>query len=357
MTPVLFRKPIRHTFVLLLGLLGLSTLLTLWRQKFLQAVGDFEVFQGAGTNLVAPKTAFVAPLLCFGLEFEHRNFTTRLLGGIDAPVEHVVVVLSGDDPSLNALEERIRKEYPFCKIIRDKRRLGNVGIWNTCLRYMQDVANASWALLLNNDIMLPPGSLANVSAAVMEVIRDPEFCLGTLRIRNIKGFVWSTLAVTRRTLDVLGFFDENVFPAYYEDNEYDIRIQKTHQSGTPCRLLPVHAANSFHHGPEDSEDYISGTVIYYNDGGDRSKKVIQDRANAWNPHYLAQKWNCPLYRWNECRYTRPFNRNDLSPRDWFFDPDYRYCIETGDSKGNFGCRYNEHVLPPEKVESHPTNSS
>ncbi|KAF6003777.1 hypothetical protein F1559_001216 [Cyanidiococcus yangmingshanensis] len=188
MSRLLVRKPVRHTFVLIMTLVGLSALLTLWRQQFLRALGAFETAHVKNTKKSNPKIAFVAPLICFGLEFEHRNFTTRLLGGIDAPVEHVVAVLSGEDPSLQTLERRIRQDYPFCRIIREKRRLGNVGIWNTCLRYMRDVANAPWALLLNNDMMLPPGSLANVSAVAKEVIQDPEFCLGPMKIRNIKAF-------------------------------------------------------------------------------------------------------------------------------------------------------------------------
>lgn len=347
------RKSVRRLLVIFCScLVGFSAVLTIWRQSFFFSVRSGKAFIAGPKQLQArAEPAARAPMVCFGAEFEHHGFTTRLLASIDEPVKHVVVVLAGEDPSILELEQTIRQDYPFCTIIRKKQRIGNVGIWNTCVRYMLDVAKVPWALLLNNDIMMPPGSLGNVSVEAQRVVQNPEFCLGPTKLRNVRKMLWSALVVSRRTAQIAGFFDENIFPAYYEDNEFSIRIRKIHESGTPCRLFPVRARNTFHHGPADSPDYISGTVIYYNGGGDRSKKVIQDRANAWNPHYVALKWDCPLYLWEKCKNMHPFGRSDLSPKDWAFDPGYRHCLETGESGGQFGCRYNVSVLPREPASS------
>lgn len=36
---------------------------------------------------------------------------------------------------------------------------------------------------------------------------------------------YSLFAVTRRALLEVGLFDENIFPAYYEDDDYRIRLK------------------------------------------------------------------------------------------------------------------------------------
>lgn len=89
-----------------------------------------------------------------------------------------------------------------------------------------------------------PGALRNISRDVWDLYeQDPKLCIARLR-----GF--TAFAITKRALRVLGFFDENIFPAYYEDNDIEIRLNRAVRAGG-CSPIQDLASAPLQHNNND----------------------------------------------------------------------------------------------------------
>lgn len=95
------------------------------------------------------------------------------------------------------------------EVISPGRNVGVSAAWNL----MTDKLEENDVLIVaNDDIRLKPYSLSRVSTAVTsaDLVEGPSFVL---------------CALSPRARRVVGPFDENFFPAYYEDNDYARRIK------------------------------------------------------------------------------------------------------------------------------------
>lgn len=88
------------------------------------------------------------------------------------------------------------------------------------------------------------GALRNLSREMWNIYeQDPILC-----IAHMHG--WSAFAMTKRALRVLGFFDENIFPAYWEDNDIQIRLNRAMRAGH-CSPIQKLASASLQHNYYD----------------------------------------------------------------------------------------------------------
>jgi hypothetical protein len=63
-------------------------------------------------------------------------------------------------------------------------------------------------------------------------------------------FNWSVFAINRACIQTVGFFDEEFFPAYFEDNDYHRRVKiadETRYIGNVEEMLPEFRRNSETH--------------------------------------------------------------------------------------------------------------
>jgi GT2 family glycosyltransferase len=112
----------------------------------------------------------------------------------------------------NGKQEIITRERNFV-IYRPENNLGVSGSWNMIMDYAEKV-KATHVLMLNDDIYLGK-SEEEVNAIVR--LWNPEFLCTEL---NWCSFILSVNAYLK-----VGKFDENFFPAYFEDNDYFRRMQ------------------------------------------------------------------------------------------------------------------------------------
>jgi GT2 family glycosyltransferase len=111
----------------------------------------------------------------------------------------------------NGKQEIITRERNFV-IYRPENNLGVSGSWNMIMDYAEKV-KATHVLMLNDDIYLGK-SEEEVNAIVR--LWNPEFLCTEL---NWCSFILSVNAYLK-----VGKFDENFFPAYFEDNDYFRRM-------------------------------------------------------------------------------------------------------------------------------------
>lgn len=112
----------------------------------------------------------------------------------------------------NGKQDIITRERNFV-LYRPEQNLGVSGSWNMIMDYA-DKVNATHVLILNDDIYL-----GKSQEEIGTIIRlwNPEFICTELN--------WCSFILSVDTYKKVGKFDENFFPAYFEDNDYFRRMQ------------------------------------------------------------------------------------------------------------------------------------
>lgn len=187
--------------------------------------------------------AMIVPIL------NRPDLLDRMLASIDHPVDRVVVIDNGDvvDPLTGG-----RHQYPFVvRVIQPGHNLGVGASWNLGIKA---TAYAPWWFVANFDLEWGPGDLARLEAMV-----DPRAAI------VYRMFGYAAFALTPHALREIGWFDENLHPAYNDDLDYDRRRElagigavETGFTGTHVGSATIHSdtalrrANGFTHGQNDA---------------------------------------------------------------------------------------------------------
>jgi GT2 family glycosyltransferase len=124
----------------------------------------------------------------------------------DFPETKIYIVDNGNQ----SIESKFK--HPNVEVIYVGENLGVATSWNLLCKKIYE--NHEYALILNDDIYL--------GRKEWEVIN---------LLDNFKKFFyctmldWCAFIVPKKTFKVIGDFDEQFFPAYYEDNDYHYRIK------------------------------------------------------------------------------------------------------------------------------------
>lgn len=112
----------------------------------------------------------------------------------------------------NGKQDIITRERNFV-LYRPEQNLGVSGSWNMIMDYA-DKVNGTHVLILNDDIYL--GKSQEEIATIIRLWK-PEFICTELN--------WCSFILSVEAYKKVGKFDENFFPAYFEDNDYFRRMQ------------------------------------------------------------------------------------------------------------------------------------
>ena len=182
------------------------------------------------------------------------DFSKRFISSIDFTTSTVVIIVNGDDSETNAwVESLVPNNHirSYIKVFAPN----NLGVAGSTNRIMFETPDADFWFINNNDIELLPGSLANLCRAA----RDADGSVGSLHPVMKSGIFphrdhgWSSFVLRKSVLESIGIWDENLWPAYAEDGDYETRLY-----GAGLRMQRV--SNSFvWHGPRGVKAYTSGT--------------------------------------------------------------------------------------------------
>lgn len=172
----------------------------------------------------------------------------------------------------------------------------NIGVskgWNLGL---YKARNHDLALVCNDDIVFEPNTISHM---VREFLNSDYDLVTAVNTRDGVGDPaepdYSCFLVRPRTfVESFGFFDENFTPAYFEDNDMAYRVRIA--GGSQIKLL-------------DAKMYHSGSVTQ-NWGG---KSFVTSPMFEKNREYYNNKWG----GWpGEEKFITPFNRDDMTVKDW-----------------------------------------
>ena len=130
-----------------------------------------------------------------------------MLDTVDMKISQLVIIDNGN----NLTDLRFPDSAQNVHIIQLPANLGVAGSWNLGVKALPH--HDRW-FFASNDIMLAPGDLANLANA-----NNDEVTLTATAPH------WQLFAVGEEVIRKVGLFDEGFHPAYFEDNDYERRVQ------------------------------------------------------------------------------------------------------------------------------------
>jgi GT2 family glycosyltransferase len=190
---------------------------------------------------------------------------------IDYPVENLVVI--DNSGTQNWIPPRVAMAEKQWNI-QVPEGLGLVGAWNLIVK---STPSAPYWVLVNDDAWFEPGSLAKIAEKA-----DPE----ALSFPDIVP-EWSCIVLGERVVEKAGLYDERLYPLYFDDNDYERRIDK---KGIEIKRIDA----KVHH--ENSSTLKSGfeaknSVTY------RANQALFDQKIAQND-YSEGNWSLKIRRDN-----------------------------------------------------------
>lgn len=150
----------------------------------------------------------------------------RMVNSIDHHVGHLLIIDNGD---VVGIPPAVLPNIDRVSVVRLPSNLGVAAAWNLGIKL---TPHAPWWLVCNFDIVFPRGSLA----------RFEEIQTGGL-VLSAATPPWACFALHDEVVHHVGLFDEALYPAYWEDIDYERRVRS---AGMPVIQsdIPVHHDNS-----------------------------------------------------------------------------------------------------------------
>lgn len=236
------------------------------------------------------------------LGYNRGDLLIRMIESIDYQVGQLVHVANGVDDSIVAAHKRIRQLFPDNHTIfvpgdgqPREVNLGYAGGNNWILKnFIND-----WVLLVGSDVYFEPGDLQIITEHY-EAHKNDNPPPGLINCQ----LGWNCQGISRHGVEVMGYLDENFYPLYMEDVDYNWRhtVAQRHKWVSYDRECTIRA----HH------DTSSTT---HNMPPEKRERMAQ--AFNRNRDYLIRKWGGPQ---GEEKWDHPFNDPSKSIKDWTLEP-------------------------------------
>jgi len=138
------------------------------------------------------------------------DLAQRLLDSIDYPVEHLVIV---DNSGKKTFEPKINDNVKNLWLLQVPSGLGANGAWNLIIK---STPHAPYWVIPNDDAHFEPGALETIAREV-----------DTTKFNFLNIFPkWSCVVPTEGSVAKAGLWDEVFHPIYFDDDEYEWRMQE-----------------------------------------------------------------------------------------------------------------------------------
>lgn len=203
--------------------------------------------------------------------------------------------------------DQLTAQYPNLYYYRHMRNRGLSASWNDGIEAAyRDGADV--ALIINDDMIPGPGDIQKVAQAALD---HPDCgivkCWGfDLRSMTHTTMEFGLTAITKRGWEVVGAFDENIFPIYWEDIDWGRRHGL---AGLPMHI--VDNTSAVHAGSKTSVT-VPG--------------LLQETSQAYNQNeaYYRRKWGRTHTEGES--YATPFNDPALT---FYIAPEQRHAPYPG----------------------------
>ena len=230
----------------------------------------------------------------------------------DRPVPVWLEAPENPSPHANATQLQVcAARHPLVRevhVLQWARNEGCAVAWNAILRHGFGLG-APYVIVANDDVSFSPWALHAFHSAVMQRLlkdRVPSSNLYPALRASMpnkqsgrhSGGNWSLFAFSRGVVERAGYFDENIFPPYYEDDDMTIRLALL---GVPD--LRVREASFVHAAKHTGHDQLPAADM---------EMLRAMGRRACTAVYLARKWR--LHVKHDSRGWGRFYQDDSQPR-------------------------------------------
>lgn len=219
------------------------------------------------------------------------SWLKRMVGSINYPVRDLVIINNNGrgelDEELRALQNKPHLFIDKIHICTMPGNIGCAGAWNLIIKSFM---NSPYWVIVNHDIMFGPGFLKEMA----EKATDSEVGMVHGMPGDRGDGMYDVFLIKDWVVDKFGLFDENFYPAYVEDVEYNVRLS----IDPPKRVLQMES--TYVHG---NDDYAtSGSQTWRTDPTLKPKLYMARELNE--SEYMVSKWGP---EWEKNPYRYPFD--------------------------------------------------
>lgn len=214
----------------------------------------------------------------------------RLASSVDYDIKWKCALNNGP---LGALDS-FASDFPDWHIKETGLNHGVAGSWNQCAKWF---SSEPYWLLVNEDAYFLPGQLRDICVCAAENPVAPLIYLNESEAYYC--FVWTQVG-----REIVGEFDENFWPAYYEDCDHRVRLRRAGLNNIPYALpsVPVVPHGKLRTGGVDYSAMLQGCGLL-------------TRA------YWRRKWGSDIRETSS--YSTPYRDHRLTYRDVVWYPELR----------------------------------
>jgi GT2 family glycosyltransferase len=197
----------------------------------------------------------------------------RMLNSVDVLVNHLLVIDNGAGVNENPLELDLGDNFQKITHLKMPANLGVAGSWNLGIK---SFPYAERWVIASNDVEFGSGSLEQLSQA-----RRDEITL------TADAPHWQAFTLGDEAVADLGLFDESLFPAYFEDNDY---MRRAEFAGVNIRLANINVNHQNSSTIKSGYEFKNAKTFMANQEAYRSKIERND--------YTAGTWSLEIRREN-----------------------------------------------------------
>lgn len=224
--------------------------------------------------------------------YNRYDLLERFFDSLDISISKIAVLINNRKLKNDAVITSIQKKFPQVEFLECGLNLGIAASWNLLIKKF--LIEDEFVFISQDDMKFLPGELTKVAyhfysnqdADIITYWGFGLFCLSRKCVKNI------------------GFFDENFYPAYYEDADYCRRLNLSKDINR--KQLKIEAI----HG---DENFASGcTTSTVKNGTDCAGINAMRYCSKWGGTHTNET------------YLTPFNNPTLTIRDW--TPDFNIIL-------------------------------
>lgn len=258
--------------------------------------------------IMQDKILFIIPVMNLFDQYTIHCLESVYASKCDVPFEILIVNQASTDQTVEkAIDFGNRKMPDRVHIINNDKNTGCGGGWNQGIDFA--LKNGfTHMIIANNDILVGPGMIQALYnrmkrepkvllCSAVDVIREipvPQFVLNAENAVNKKEDTeaphpnFSCFMITPETIERVGYIDEEFYPAFYDDNDYDFRVKL---AGGVNSSIANTTAVFIHYGSRTQNQNPGAPIV----PGDMFNK---------NGNYFISKWGGVP---GKEQYTHPFN--------------------------------------------------
>jgi GT2 family glycosyltransferase len=216
------------------------------------------------------------------------DYTKQFLRSLPQNINFKLIIINnGSSDGTSAFLNQYSKKNEI-NIIENCANFGVSYAWNQGIKYAIEKWSSKYFFIPNNDIILYSHTIQRLIEALHQenVVMSTAFNINNgeglpTKIDKIDNLFeekiteepdFSCFMISKECVEKIGYFDENFWPAYFEDNDYHYRIKLA-----GFKAIKTTRSVYFHFGSQTIKN-------------DEKTRVISNRNYLKNQKYFEKKW-------------------------------------------------------------------